>query len=191
MAGNLNNNFSMNKIFYTLSFFLLSTAVYCQSVSSDTIRGNITTSTITHSYPEVKGYVALVVPIYTFSSDGNTLNGKDNFVIGNPWGINIWKSKRFGFSFEFTPFLKFDNKGSKVSNVLFHPGVLYRLGHEYTFIGRLAYETSGRYGFTPIINKVFKRTAHNTFYVAALLPVRFGNSHEPSITPGFQFGIGF
>lgn len=181
----------MNKINFTLLVLLLSTAAYCQSVSSDTVVGNITTSTITHTYPEIKGYVGIVVPIYTFSKDGNTLNGEKDFTIGNPWGINIWKSKRFGFSFEFTPLLKINHEDSKVANILFHPGVLYRLGHEYTLIGRVAYETSGRYGFTPIINKVVKRTAHNTFFVAALLPVRFGNSHAPSITAAFQFGIGF
>lgn len=111
MAGNLNNNFTMNKIITTLLLLLLCTVVYCQSASSDTIVGKITPLPSTHTYPEIKGYVALVVPIYTFSSDGNTLNGKSSFVIGNPWGINIWKSKRFGYSFEFTPFLKFDHNG--------------------------------------------------------------------------------
>jgi len=76
---------------------LLSTAAYSQSVHSDSLK-NQSQSASTHSYPEVKGYVGLVVPIYSFSNDGNTLNGKDNFVIGNPWGINIWKSKRLGYS---------------------------------------------------------------------------------------------
>lgn len=170
---------------YVALFYLLSTAAYSQSTSSDTL------IKIAPAYTEVKGYTALVVPVYTFSNDGNILNGKNNFVIGNAWGINIWKSKRFGYSFELTPFLKIDNKDSKVSNILFHPGILYKLGHEYTFIGRPAYETSGRYGFTPIINKVVKRTGHNSFYVAVILPVRFGNSLAPSLTPGFQLGIGF
>lgn len=41
---------------------------------------------------------------------------------------------------EFTPFIKINNQGSKMSNFMFHPGVLYRLGHEYTLIGRVAYE---------------------------------------------------
>ncbi|ABG59417.1 hypothetical protein [Cytophaga hutchinsonii] len=173
-----------------ICFLLFHAAAYSQSISADSLR-HANSIPDKHVYPEVKGYIALVVPVYTFSSEGNAFNGEHSFVIGNPWGINIWKSKRFGFSFEFTPFLKIDNKENKVSNVLFHPGILYRLGHEYTFIARAAYETSGRYGFTPIINKVLIRTPHNTFYVAALLPVRFGNNHEPSVTPGIQFGIGF
>lgn len=180
---------TLRKTGYITSFYLLAITAYSQTFP-DTLK-NTSVSIATHTYPEVKGYIGLVVPIYTFSEDGNTLNGRNNFVIGNPWGINIWKSKRFGFTFEFTPMLRISNQENKVANIVFHPGVLYRLGHEYTFIGRLAYETSGRYGFTPIINKVVKRTAHNTFFVAALLPVRFGNNHAPTITAAFQFGIGF
>jgi len=180
---------TLKKTIYITVLFLLSSAAYSQSAPSDTANNKATTSS--NHYPEVKGYVGIVVPIYTFSNDGNTLNGESSFTIGNPWGINIWKSKRFGFTFEFTPLLKFSHTDNKVANIQFHPGVLYRLGHEYTFIGRVAYETSGRYGFTPIINKVVKRTAHNTFFVAALLPVRFGNNHAPSLTAAFQFGIGF
>jgi hypothetical protein len=145
----------------------------------------------THKYPEIKGYVGLVHPIYTWSKDGNQANFTDYYVVGNPWGINIWKSKKFGFSFEFTPFIKFTNTGSKMSNFLFHPGVLYRLGHEFTLIGRVAYETSGRYGFTPILNKVVYRSKSNTIFIAALLPIRFGNALAPSYTAAFQFGIGF
>ncbi len=190
MDGNLNNKIIMNPVrkIFTLLFFLINVAAYSQS--SDTLKIN-TTPSGNHTYPEIKGYVGIVVPIYTFSNDGNRFNGKDYFTIGNPWGINIWKSKKFGFSFEFTPLLRFSNTENKVANILFHPGVLCRLGHEYTLIGRVAYETSGRYGFTPIINKVVKRTPHNTFFVAALLPVRFGNDHAPSLTAAFQFGIGF
>ena len=182
---------TLSKFYILVLFFLINTIAYSQSAPSNTLKPETTSSSINHTSNEVKGYTALVVPVYTFSSDGNTLNGEDNFVIGNAWGINIWKTKRFGYSFELTPFLKIDSKDSKVSNVLFHPGILYKLGHEYTMIGRLAYETSGRYGFTPIINKVLKRTAYNTFYVAALLPVRFGNNHAASIGAGFQLGIGF
>lgn len=142
-------------------------------------------------YPEIKGYVGLAHPIYTWSSDGNQPNFRDYYLVGNPWGINLWKSKRFGISFEFTPFFRADAKGSKISNVLFHPGVLYRLGHEFTLIGRAAYETSGRYGFTPILSKVVKRNANSTLFVALLLPFRFGNAHAASVGAGLQLGVGF
>jgi hypothetical protein len=142
-------------------------------------------------FPEIKGYVGLVHPIYTWSKDGNVSNFTDYYLVGNPWGINIWKSKKVGISFEFTPFVRTDKNGSKVSNIQFHPGVLYRLGHEFTLIGRLAYETSGRYGVTPILNKVLLRGKNNTFFVAALAPIRFGNNHAPAVSAAFQFGVGF
>ncbi len=177
------------KSIFILTSLLCTLPLFSQSLPTDSSITHKQASV--HSYPEIKGYVGLVAPVYTFSNGGNALNGKSSFVIGNPWGINIWKNKRFGFSFEFTPFLKIDSKDSKISDFLFHPGVLYRLGHECTFIGRAAYETSGRYGFTPILNKVIKRTPTNTFFIAALLPVRFGNEHAPSYTPAFQIGIGF
>lgn len=163
---------------------------FSQSTSSDTLTGQKHSGT-THSYPEIKGYTGIVLPIYTISNDGDTWNFQNNVVIGNPWGINLWKSKKFGYSFEFTPLLKINSTESKVATLLFHPGVLYRIGHEYTLIGRVAYETSGRYGFTPILNKVVKRTASNTFFIAVLFPVRFGNGHAPTYTAAFQFGIGF
>lgn len=143
------------------------------------------------NFPEIKGYVGLVHPIYTFSSEGNTSNFRDYYLVGNPWGINIWKTKKFGITFEFTPFIRTDQITSKLSNFLFHPGVMYRLGKDFTLIGRAAYETSGRFGFTPILSKVFKRYATHNYFAALLLPTRFGNGHEPSFTLSFQFGIGF
>lgn len=172
-----------------IMIMLVLSTIYYSNAQSDSSKQ--TTLAATSTFPQIKGYVGLVHPIYTFSSEGNTANFKDYYIVGNPWGINIWKSKRFGYSLEFTPFLKINSEQSKMSNFLFHPGVLYRIGHEYTLIGRVAYETSGRFGFTPIINKVLLRTPTNTFFIAALLPVRFGNNHAPNVTVAFQFGIGF
>lgn len=160
------------------------------SLSFVAIAQDSTKISTTH-FPEIKGYVGLVHPIYTWSKDGNVSNFKDYYLVGNPWGINIWKSKKFGVSFEFTPFVRTDKNGSKVSNVQFHPGVLYRLGHDFTLIGRVAYETSGRYGITPILNKVLLRGKNSTFFVAALAPIRFGNNHALAVTAAFQFGVGF
>ncbi|HEX8547640.1 MAG TPA: hypothetical protein VF691_11805 [Cytophagaceae bacterium] len=144
-----------------------------------------------HSFPEIKGYVGIVHPLRTWSKDGNTYNFEKFYTFGNPWGINVWKSKKIGFSLEFTPFIRSDEKGVRMSNFLFHPGLLYRLGREFTLIGRLAYETSGRFGFTPILNKVVYRNKDYSIFVAGLLPVRYGNVHAPSYTVAFQFGLGF
>jgi hypothetical protein len=80
---------------------------------------------------------------------------------------------------------------SKVSNILIHPGLLVRLKKGFTFAGRVAFETSGRFGFTPILAKVIKKYKDHNYYVSMPVPVRFGNNNEPTVTVGFQVGIGF
>lgn len=162
---------------FVITIYLFSSTIFAQNTEP--------------TFPEIKGYTGLVHPIRTWSNDGNVSNFQNYYIVGNPWGINIWKSKKFGVSFEFTPFIRSDSKGTRVSNYLFHPGVLYRLGKNTTLIGRVAYETSGRFGFTPILSQVFKRYSSHNFFAAVLMPVRFGNNHSAAATLSIQFGIGF
>ena len=143
------------------------------------------------TYPKIAGYVGIVHPIVTFSSDGTHTNFKDSYVVGMPIGINIWKSAKIGFSSEIVPFVKATGTGSKVNNVLFHPGVLVALGNGFTFAGRAAFETSGRYGVTPVLNKIVKKNEGSSYFIALPLPVRFGNDLPSSLGIGFQFGISF
>lgn len=143
------------------------------------------------TYPKVAGYVGIIHPLATFSKEGTTTNFNNHYVVGMPTGMNIWKSARIGFSMEFVPFIKAENGINRMSNFLFHPGMLVALGHGYTFVGRLAFETSGRYGFTPVLNKAVIKNKNSNFFVALPLPVRFGNDHPTAFSPGFQFGIGF
>lgn len=143
------------------------------------------------TYPRITGYVGAVLPIVTISSNKPVYNFDGAFVGGLVTGINIWKSSRVGFSLEFVPFVKADKAGSKMNNFLFHPGVLVALGKGYTFAGRAAFETSGRYGLTPVINKVVKRNKNTNYYVAIPLPVRFGNNQPASFGFAFQFGVAF
>ncbi len=75
--------------------------------------------------------------------------------------------------------------------MLFHPGVLLNLGNDFTLASRLAFETSGRYGVTPVLNKLVRKGLTTSYFVALPLPVRFGNNHAVSFTVGFQFGIVF
>jgi len=35
---------------------------------------------------------------------------------------------------------------------------MFRFDHGFTIITRLAFETSGRYGFTPVFNQIYART---------------------------------
>jgi len=143
------------------------------------------------TYPKIAGYVGIIHPIVTFSPDGTHTNFKDSYVVGMPIGINIWKSATIGFSSEIVPFVKATSSGSKVNNVLFHPGVLVALGNGFTFAGRAAFETSGRYGLTPVFNKIVKKNKGCSYFVAIPLPARFGNDMSASFGIGFQFGIAF
>jgi hypothetical protein len=145
----------------------------------------------TTSYPLITGYIGIVHPIVSFSDSGTTTNFKDYYIVGVPVGINIWKSAKIGFSLEFVPFIKAEKGTSKMNNFLFQPGILVAMGHGFTFAGRAAFETSGRYGITPVFNYVFKKNKSSSYYIAIPLPVRFGNNLPTSVGISFQFGIAF
>jgi hypothetical protein len=146
---------------------------------------------VPQTYPKIAGYIGIVHPIVTFSSDGTHTNFNGSYIVGMPIGINIWKSARIGFSNEIVPFIRATSSTSKVNNVLFHPGVLVALGKGFTFAGRVAFETSGRYGLTPVFNKVVKKNKGSSYFIAIPLPARFGNDLPSSFGVGFQFGIAF
>ncbi|MEG1237897.1 MAG: hypothetical protein RSD30_10050 [Flavobacterium sp.] len=142
-------------------------------------------------YPKITGYFGILHPIVTFSDEQTNVNFRDYYAVGFPTGINIWKNQKIGFSFEVVPNIKVQGNSDKVTNLLFHPGVLVALGHGYTFAGRAAFESSGRYGITPVINKTIIKSDNCSYFAAIPLPVRVGNNHPASFTIGFQFGIAF
>ena len=143
------------------------------------------------TYPKITGYVGIVHPIVTYSNGKSTTNFKDSYIVGLPTGINIWKTPRIGFSAEFVPFIRAEHGSSKMNNFLFHPGVLISLGHGFVFAGRAAFETSGRYGITPVLNYTFKKNTNSSYFIAIPVPARFGNDQPASIGIGFQFGVAF
>ena len=144
------------------------------------------------TYPKIAGYVGILHPLVTFTNgDKPHYNFDGSYVVGLPTGINIWKSHKIGFSAEFVPTVRADSAGSKMSNFLFHPGILVALGKGWTFAGRAAFETSGRYGFTPVLNKIVKKNKNSGYFIAIPLPVRFGNNHSTTFSVCFQFGIAF
>ena len=142
-------------------------------------------------YPKTTTYFGVVHPIVTVSSDKPVYNFQNYYMVGIPTGINVWKSKKIGYSLEIIPYIKSDKTISKMSNLLIHPGVLVSLGDGFTFIGRAAFETSGRYGLTPIINKTILKTNNCSYYVSVPVPLRFGNNQTSSATLALQFGIIF
>lgn len=143
------------------------------------------------TYPKITGYFGIYHPIITTSSEQTNLNFRDFYAVGFPTGINIWKSSKIGFSFEIVPNIKVQGASDKVTTIVFHPGVLVALGNGYTFAGRMAFESSGRYGITPVINKTVIKNANSSYFLAVPLPVRFGNDHPATFTVGLQFGIAF
>lgn len=143
------------------------------------------------TFPKIKVAVGVVHPLVTFTSEETTTNFKDHYTVGMPIAINVWKNKSIGFSFEIVPTIRSDKEISKVNSVLIHPGILVKLKHEFTFAGRLAFETSGRYGFTPVISKAIGIHKDYNYYVSVPVPVRFGNDKPASATLGLQFGISF
>lgn len=143
------------------------------------------------TYPKITGYFSIMHPIATFSEDVTTVNFRDYYAVNFPTGINIWKSAKIGFSFEIAPSIKTEDGISKVNSVLFHPGVLVALGNGFTFAGRAAFETNGRFGVTPVITKTVIKNANSSFYVSLPFPFRFGNDHPATFTSGIQLGVAF
>jgi len=168
----------------TSKFFLVTISLVCASC---TVNAQNTPAT----YPKITGYVGTIHPIVTYSRKKPAYNFDGAYVGGLPTGINIWKSARIGFSFEFVPFIRAVDGSSKMSNFLFHPGVLFALRNGFTLATRAAFETSGRYGVTPVLNKVLVKGKNSSFYIAVPVPARFGNSQIASIGLAFQFGIAF
>ncbi len=143
------------------------------------------------TFPKVVAFAAVVHPIANITDTKPTYNFKDYYQIGFPTGVNIWKNARIGYSLQFIPFIRTEKGVSKMTNLLFHPGVLVALGNGYTFAGRLAFESTGRFGFTPVFSKVVVKGKYSNFYIGTPLPIRMGNdkaiSFSPSVETGFTF----
>lgn len=142
-------------------------------------------------YPKITGYFSVVNPIGSLNRDGFHSNFSEAYTIGFPFGINILKSDRFGVSFEVAPFIRTENNVSKVSSVLFHPGAMFRFKNGFNIIGRMAFETNGRFGITPVFNKVIKKGKDASLFISVPLPMRFGNDQPASIGTAVQLGVSF
>jgi hypothetical protein len=143
------------------------------------------------TYPKVVGYLSFIVPIVTINNQATTYNFNGTTSIGFPVGVNVLYSDKFGFSYEFTPTVKSGGGTSKMSNLLFDPGTMFRFQYGFTIITRLAFETAGRYGFTPVFNQVYARSRDVNYFIAFSTPVRFGNNLPASIGLNVQFGFTF
>jgi len=150
----------------------------------------------TETYPRVKTYLSFIIPWVTINKNAATYEFQNATTIGFPVGVNVYFRKRFGFSYEITPSVAWSQPAgktatSKTSNLLFDPGPIFRFDHGFNFIPRLAFETQGRYGFTPVFNKVYARTQDVDYWFSVSLPVRFGNSLPASVGASMQIGFTF
>lgn len=143
------------------------------------------------SYPMVTGFLATFVPVGTLTSKGFTANFKNSTLLGVPFGINLLKSDRFGYSMEFVPFILSQSGSSRMQFMLFHPGIMFRFKNGFTLTPRLAFQTDGRYGFTPVFGKVLLREKNYQIYVSVSEAARFGNNLPWSAATGFQLGVSF
>lgn len=143
------------------------------------------------NYPRITGFFAVLVPIGTFNEKGFTANFTNSSVVAFPFGFNFLKSDHLGFSMEMVPFMLSQNGSTKMNFMLFHPGVMFRFPHGFTFTPRLAFQTDGRYGVTPVFGKVLMVRKDYQFYLSLSEPARFGNNLPGSFTTGLQFGISF
>lgn len=135
------------------------------------------------------GYAGIVHPLISFDRDGTHKNFETSYTVGMPTGINLWKGSKVGFSFEVVPFIRSENGTSKMNNFLFHPGILFSTGAGYTLAGRAAFEISGRFGLTPVLNKVIRKNKNNQYFIALPFPVRFKNDRPSSFGAAFNLEL--
>lgn len=168
----------MNKnILFLILLLLISLNLKAQQLKTD--------------YPKVTGYISVVHPIVAVYENETTYNFNNDYTVGFPVGVNILKSDKLGFSFEITPFIKSVNGNASVSNMLFHPGIILRFPKGFSINNRMAFETSGRFGYTAVFSKIIARTPMHNFFVAMPIPFRFGVTKTFSVGAGLQVGITF
>ncbi len=143
------------------------------------------------THPKTALYFIVLHPILSLDDSGATFNFTNKYTVGIPVGLNFLYSDKIGFSFEFAPSISVSKGFSKMDNFLFHPGILFRFKHGFTFATRLAFETSGRYGATLNFSQIVLRRKKVNYFFAIPVPFRLGNGRSPSIGLALQLGISF
>ncbi len=143
------------------------------------------------AYPIIAGYTVVFLPIVSTNSKTTTWNFSNTFSIGLATGINILYSDKFGFSFDLTPVIATTNGTSKVSNLIFDPGPIFRLRKGFAITTRVAFETAGRFGESTVFSKLFSPAKKISSVIAVGIPLRFGNNLPASIGASLFFGVAF
>jgi hypothetical protein len=157
------------------------TLVVCHQVLSQELKSESTTT-------KIQGYFAIFHPIDGYNTPPNF---KDVYVVGFPIGFNVFKHEKIGYSFELFPFIQADSTGSRISKIVFHPGVVYRLNRGFSCAARVAFESTGRYGLTQVLTKSLIKTKNGSFGVSFVVAERFGNEMPTSVSFGIGIGLSF
>lgn len=144
-----------------------------------------------NNFIKITAFTGISHQIVTFTKNETIYNFSGFYQVSFPVGMTFWKKPDFGFSFELTPSIRSENGSSKMNNLTFQPGVVFGLKNDFRFFGRAAFETSGRYGFTPILSKTFYKAKDHSFYASLSSPFRFGNNADASMGLTIQVGVSF
>ncbi|MGF7080729.1 hypothetical protein [Mucilaginibacter sp. UYCu711] len=142
-------------------------------------------------YPKMVGYFSTVLPVASLANGKITSNYTGVYTQNFPFGFNLFKSDKFGVSFEIAPTMRVENHIAKISTISFNPGAVFRLKHDFAIIQRVAFETSGRFGVTTIFNKIVIKGKDASLFLAVPFATRTGNNLPTSLTTGLQVGVFF
>ncbi len=118
------------------------------------------------------------------------------YSVGFPFGLTFNTSGKIKIDLEVVPFINpyiYSDKAYEI-HLLYHPGILYPLNNGWTLGLRAAFEIGeGQFGFTPLINKSFKRDKGAQFFIEIVAPGRFGPEKTSGYTQlgGIHLGFGF
>gem|GEM_PF-2176811 len=144
------------------------------------------TNAQTSTNPKITEYFAVYHTIGSYANHckPSYIFGSNTYKVYLPFGINVFKNPKVGFSIEVMPCFESINTSdsgkslSKVSEVIFHPGLVFPLKHGFTLTERIAMSTSGRYGVTQVLSKTLYKDKYNSYYAAIPLALRFGNEND-------------
>ncbi|WMJ74698.1 hypothetical protein RCC89_16210 [Cytophagaceae bacterium ABcell3] len=141
--------------------------------------------------PRVGGYLGVVTSMFetTFEAPDSRILPLRS--IGIPFGVNFWLHEKLAFSIEFVPILSIQAENFRTEGLLVHPGLIWNLSEKTSFSGRVAFESNGQFGFTPIIARSLYTGKYSSYSIAIPVPVRFGNQMPANMAVGLVLVWGF
>ena len=172
-----------------MTYVILSTLVQAQKTNSQT--------SVELSSPVVGYHVGLLQTLFSINNGKlRKLDQSSFYTIGIPIGITLKTPGKVMIDLEFVPFFHphFNTDNPYQVHLLFHPGVLFPLGDNWTFGLRAAFETGvNQFGITPLLNKSFKLNSKSRFFIELVAPGRWGPEKNSGYTQlcGLHLGVSF